>query len=150
MFELWSCPEIGEFSGPVTDADGNAIQMPATTIRDSDRLIEFWIKAQDAGWGFRWAVLQGDKEAFVGHVGFNSLGECSEIAYHLHPNHWGQGLMSEAAHAALEWRRDFDGCREFEAFIEPENLPSIVLVERLGFQATENFSDGARRYRMTV
>jgi ribosomal-protein-alanine N-acetyltransferase len=148
VFELWSCPAVIKYSGPVADAQGRAIQMPPESTVDTDRLIDFWISAQTAGWGFRWAILHSRSEVFIGHVGFNSLGDCSEVAYHLHPGYWGQGLMSEALRAAIEWRRDFSPCCEFEAFIEPGNLASIALAERLGFEATETFSEGARRYRM--
>jgi RimJ/RimL family protein N-acetyltransferase len=58
--------------------------------------------------------------------------------------------MSEAFLAAIEWRRKFALCTEFEAFIEPANLRSVTLAERLGFEATETSSEGTRRYRMAA
>lgn len=35
----------------------------------------------------------------------DSLENCSEIAFHLLPKHWGKGIMTEASQAAIEWRR---------------------------------------------
>lgn len=150
MFRLWSDPLVCRYSGTVTDYDRNVIQMPASTRASSDRIIEFWIRAAQDGWGFRWAVIVSCTDEFAGTVGFNSLGGCSEIAYHLLPRQWGRGVMFEASRAAVDWRRDH-GASEIEAFIEPENAASIALAVRIGMRATDAFSaDGAQRYRMAV
>ncbi len=149
MFHMWRQPEVQQHSGPAQDEHGEAIQLPALTREDSDKLIRFWIKAAEEGWGFRWALLLKAQGTFVGHLGFNSLSTCSEIAYHMNPEFWGRGLMTEAAQIALSWRRD-DGAREAEAFIEPENTASIALALRLGFAATGTFAEGAQRYHKSL
>ena len=146
MFQTWRHDAVQEFSGPAKDEYGNTIQLPARTHHDSDRLIQFWIKAAKDGWGFRWAILIEESDEFVGHIGFNSLTECCEIAYHMNPVFWGKGLMTEAAQAALE-RRSSEGATEIEAFIDPQNSGSIALALRLGMEATDTFSEGAQRYR---
>jgi ribosomal-protein-alanine N-acetyltransferase len=148
MFEMWRHDAVQEFSGPAKDEQGNTIQLPAQTHRDSNRLINFWLKASKDGWGFRWALLMQESSEFVGHLGFNSLHDCSEVAYHMSPVFWGKGLMTEAAKAAIEWRRS-NGATEIEAFIEPENSDSISLALRLGMRATNKFSEGAQRYCMS-
>lgn len=150
MFDLWSEGAVCKFSGVVKDHDGVIIETPVTSPVESDRIIDFWVRAAADGWGFRWAVmLQDSAEPFTGIVGFNTLEDCSEIAFHLLPKHWGKGLMTEASQAAIDWRRD-TGASEIEAFIEPENGASIALVTRLGLSATEDYSDGAQRYCMTI
>jgi RimJ/RimL family protein N-acetyltransferase len=78
--------------------------MPVQTSDDSDRLIGFWLKAAQNDWGFRWGIIFVDKDALVGHIGFNSLSECSEIAYHMNPKYWGNRFMTEEARAAISWR----------------------------------------------
>ena len=93
--------------------------------------------------------MSRDGGSLVGHVGFNALSDCSEIAYHMHPKYWGQGFMTEAATAALEWRKA-GGATEVEAFIESENGASVALAKRLGMRPTGTFSEGARRYRMRL
>ena len=150
MFSLWSDADVCRYSGTVTDYDRNAIEMPAATCAESDKIIDFWLKATNDGWGFRWVVRITDKDEFTGTVGFNSLNECSEIAFHLLPKYWGKGIMSEASIAAIQWRRSQGTCSEIEAFVEPENAPSIALIERLGMKATDVFSEGAQRYRLSV
>lgn len=148
MFRLWSHPEVCRYSGTVTDYDRNEIPMPAATPRDSDKIIDFWEQAAADGWGFRWAILLRSNDQFVGHVGFNSLGEVSEIAYHLHPDNWGQGLMSEAVGAAIAWAQASMPETVLEAFVEPANLSSVRLVHRLGFSATGRISEGAECFQL--
>lgn len=149
MFEMWQQPLVQQFSGVAEDEFQNEIPMPARTSHDSDRLIGFWLKAARDGWGFRWAVILSDGDRFAGHIGFNSLLDCSEIAYHLNPLFWGNGIMYEAATAAIAWRRN-NGATTIEAFIEPENEPSIKLALRLGMNETSTYVDNAQRYQMSI
>lgn len=66
----------------------------------------------------------------VGKAGFWKL---PEVGYILHPDHWGQGLASEAVAASIDHvfaSRDLD---QLTADVDPDNLASIRLLERLGF-----------------
>lgn len=149
MFEMWQQPAVQAYSGPAQDEHGDAIQLPARTHHDSDKLIRFWIKAARDGWGFRWALTLKAQNRFVGHIGFNSLSQCTEIAYHMNPGYWGHGYMTEAALAALAWRKA-GGADEVEAFIEPANSGSIAMALRLGMVATDTFAEGAQRYLLRL
>lgn len=150
MYKLWQQDKVHEHAGPVTDQHGNNIPLPAKCQSDSDRIIQFWLAAAGSGWGFRWAILLLEKEkSFVGHIGFNALGECAELAYHLNPDYWGNGIMHEAALAALHWIQ-LQGTNELEAFIEPSNAKSIALAHRLGMRATGTVSEGAEHYHMSL
>ncbi len=150
MFSLWSHPDVCRFSGTVTDYDRVEIPMPAASSEDSDRIIDFWQRAAVDGWGFRWAILERSSGHMVGHIGFNSIGPTFEIAYHLHPDHWGKGIMLDAAQAAIGWARRSHPGAELDAFIEPDNQGSIRLASRLNFVPTDEFSDGAQRYRLAA
>jgi len=145
MFLLWSRKEVCRYSGPAEDWEGNAIDLPAASPADSDRIIDFFERMAAAGRGFRWAlVMQGGRE-FVGAIGFNCLTPAAELAYHLRPEFWGRGLMREAAEAALAWvKRKSD--LPVEAFIEPGNGASVGLARRLGFAPTGMLKDGAEQF----
>ncbi len=147
MYRLWSHPDVVRYSGKVTDYDRTEIAMPASAPAESDKIIDFWRRAAADGWGFRWAVVERASNAFVGHIGFNSLGANSEIAYHLSPDHWGKGIMSEAGRAAIDWVLINNPDTVLEAFIEDANAGSIALITRLGFKATGTFNEGAQCYR---
>ncbi len=69
----------------------------------------------------------------IGKAGFFRL---PEVGYILHPDHWGQGLASEAVGAAIDHvfaTREID---ELTADVDPENQASIRLLERQGFVRT--------------
>jgi ribosomal-protein-alanine N-acetyltransferase len=149
MFLLWSCDEVCRYSGPALSWTGDPIKLPATSRVDSDKIIEFFVRAAEADRGFRWAVVKRDGGEFVGAVGFNSLSPAAELAFHLRPEFWGLGLMREAAEAALGWLQMHHPRLQVEALIEPRNAPSIRLTRRLGFQSTGMFQDGAERYVLT-
>ena len=149
MFAMWQQDAVQKYSGPAHDEYGDPIRLPARSDNDSDKLIRFWIKAAADGWGFRWALLSKESAAFIGHIGFNSLANCSEIAYHLNPDFWGQGLMREAARTAISWRKE-GGASQIEAFIDEDNTGSKALALRLGMVATDQFSEGARRYLLAL
>ena len=150
MFELWSAPDVCRYSGPVSDYEGNPVPLPAADALASDRIFEFWLRAASDGWGFRWAITDRATGQFIGAAGFNSLGPCSEYAYHLIPVHWGHGYMTEASEAAFRWIAETGTCREIELFIEPGNRRSVALAERLNFKAESDLREGALRYRRSV
>lgn len=150
MYKLWQQDKVHEHAGPVNDQHGNSIPLPAKRQSDSDRIIQFWLAAAASGWGFRWAILLTEEnKSFVGHIGFNSLGECAELAYHLNPDHWGNGIMHEAALAAIQWIQ-LQGTDELEAYIEPSNTKSIALAHKLGMKGTGTVPEGAERYHMRL
>lgn len=150
MYDLWADASVCKYSGTVKDYRGNAINTPVASHNESDLIIDFWLRAVADGWGFRWAILLLDADnTFIGTVGFNSLTACPEIAFHLLPRHWGQGFMTEASEAAIDWRRGH-GATEIEAFIEPENISAIALARRLGMKATDAVVERARRHRMSL
>ncbi len=150
MFELWSSPKVCKYCPKAIDAEGNPIQLPVVNAEESNKIIEFFIKYQKRNLGFRWAIKLKNSSDFAGSVGFNSLGECSEIAYHLIPKFWGNGLMSEACSASIEWVKEQIQPNEVEAFIVPGHIPSVRLAERLGFSSTGESREGAYRYLINL
>jgi [ribosomal protein S5]-alanine N-acetyltransferase len=146
MYRLWSRQEVCEFAGDGVDVDGHPFTLPAKSVADSDRIIEFFLHLQHAGTAFRWAAITESDTAFVGALGFNSLGRQPELAFHLHPDHWGAGLMSEACRAAMSWAVAERGAASLEAYVDAQNERSIRLLERLGFQSSTVSRDGALQY----
>ena len=146
MFALFADPEVCRFSGLARDAQGHEIVLPVTVRADSDRIIGLFLAGAAQGGWFRWAVLRRWDRRFLGAVGFNRLGEVSEIAYHLLSEFWGSGVMREAAGAALDWLRARPGHRVVEAQIQAGNHRSIALAASLGFQVAGEDEEGRLRY----
>jgi RimJ/RimL family protein N-acetyltransferase len=56
----------------------------------------------------------------------------TEVGWGLVRDAWGQGYAAEGATAAIQWAFDQLGWEEVIHVIDPRNLPSIALAERLG------------------
>jgi RimJ/RimL family protein N-acetyltransferase len=83
-----------------------------------------------------WVVEEKASGAFVGVIGFwePATWPGFELAYHLARRFWGQGYATEGARAALAhaftvWQRE-----HVISLINPKNLPSIRVAERIGEQ----------------
>jgi len=59
-----------------------------------------------------------------------------EIGFILHPDWWGQGIAREALAAVIERLFAERGLAEITADVDPRNLRSLALLERLGFRET--------------
>ena len=89
------------------------------------------------GWGL-WAVETRDSHAFIGFVGLHiptaalPFNPCVEIGWRLAHSHWGRGLATEAAQAAL--RVGFEVLRlpEIVSFTARSNLRSRAVMAKLG------------------
>ena len=148
MFALWKEFAVCEHSGPGVDSRGRPITLPARTHHDSDRLLEYWLERAAEGTGFRWAVILEAQQAFVGAIGFNSLGPCSEFAYHFVPRFWGVGLATEGSRLALTWSFSREA-EQIEFFIEAANTRSVHLATRLGFTKVRHDPRGIWRYSLS-
>jgi [ribosomal protein S5]-alanine N-acetyltransferase len=89
-----------------------------------------------AGEGILWAICLKGEEHLIGNVCFWRMDKPhfrAEIGYMLFPDHQGQGLMHEAAAAALDYAFQVMHFHSIEANVNPDNAGSIRVLERLGF-----------------
>ncbi|MEM1265775.1 MAG: GNAT family N-acetyltransferase [Pseudomonadota bacterium] len=145
VFALWSDPRVCAHAGIVKGLNGTVLTLPATDRGTSDQILDVWLRAIENRSGLRWAMMLKSGRAFVGTLGFKSLAGHYEISFHLLPEVWGQGLMVEAAEAAVEWAQK-DGADGIEAFVDPKNARSKGLLSRLGLRPTGVLLEGAERY----
>lgn len=108
-----------------------------------------WKTAADAQFWFeRMTALQaagGTVQYVIEHAALaRVIGSCllfrhepasarAEVGYVLGRQHWGQGLMLEAMRGLVGHAFDVFGLRRLEADVNPLNLASVRLLERLGF-----------------
>ncbi len=105
---------------------------------ESDALVErFNEEMAREGWGL-WAVEVAGGAPFAGMVGLhrvNAALPCApavEVAWRLHPDHWGHGYASEAARASLRHGFDDAGLDEIVAFTTTLNARSQAVMARIG------------------
>lgn len=90
----------------------------------------------------------------VGRVEATVTGQIAEIAYVFGPRWWGHGYATESTAWMLQHLRDTRTVTEFWATVDPENVPSIALLERLDFARVvhptyrpSSYDDGDLIYR---
>jgi [ribosomal protein S5]-alanine N-acetyltransferase len=126
MFVLYSDPRVMRYWS-----------FPAWTERSQAEqyLARAWA-AMEAGEIFPWAIADRATDVLIGALTFFSLHREQkrlEIGYSLSPDRQGQGLAADALRCAIGFGFDTVGLVRIEADIDPRNLASGKLLERLGF-----------------
>lgn len=101
-----------------------------------------WLRLQAegrrAGQGIAFAIVRPDApQDLMGVVGLNDRRDGdAELGYWLGVDHWGQGLMSEAARAMAAFGFDVWGLRQISSGHFNENPNSGRVLTKLGFKVT--------------
>jgi RimJ/RimL family protein N-acetyltransferase len=105
--------------------------VPHAALAETEAWVAESIAAMARGDGHDFAVLRDGR--LVGRVAF-WMG--NEIGFLFHREVWGQGVAREAVGALL--RHGFEALRftSVRADVDPRNLRSLTLLERLGFKRT--------------
>jgi len=96
------------------------------------------------GFGPYAAEFRGDG-TFIGFIGLSipsfqtHFTPCVEIGWRLAADHWGQGLATEGARAAVRYGFEILGLEEIVSFTVPRNTRSRRVMEKLGM--THNPAD---------
>lgn len=118
---------------------------PAESVAEEENYLENimpkrWIEQNiPAGYGI---CLKGSNKV-IGSVDFNHrhADDVLEMGYLLHPDYWGQGIMSEAAHALLEVGFNLVGLHKIEIGCYSYNKASHRVAEKLGFTLESKIRD---------
>ncbi|HEX7525531.1 MAG TPA: GNAT family N-acetyltransferase [Gaiellaceae bacterium] len=114
--------------------------------------VERWIRRWEAdGIGTFVVVLENDGR-LLGRVGplvwnartwetssFDAAGDDAqvELGWALAREHWGNGYATEAARAVRKWLYDTHGLERLISLIDPENVRSARVAEKLGAEPAE-------------
>jgi len=109
---------------------------PLQSIEGADDIINSFT-GEEPRTRHRWVLVRKQDGAKMGTCGFHcwkpSAGT-AEVGYDLYPDFWGHGYMVEAMQAALRFAEDQMRILRIDAEIYPDNLRSVALAERLGFE----------------
>lgn len=128
LYGVFGDPEVMRFS------DGGV---------QSREWTEGWIRSQlehYVEWGFgKYAVLEQSCREVIGYCGLAfhpDLGGQPEVdlGYRLARPFWGQGYATEAARAVIAYAFDTLALRRLVARIDPQNLASLRVAEKLGMR----------------
>lgn len=138
LFEIRSNQEVMRFMG----------RDKMKSVSESEDLIKSVTESFKSGTGINWGITERSADLMIGFFGFWKIdaSNCrAEIGYALHPDHWGKGYMNEAARTLIDYGFKKLGLHSIEANVDPRNLSSIKLLEKIGFKKEAYFRENFLR-----
>lgn len=127
LFAIFSDPEVVRYwSRGVWTELAQAEEMIAAAVRD-----------YDDGSGLRYGIVitaTGELIGVASLFAFNRDNRRCDIGYVLASRYWGQGYVSEALVPVLEYAFGAIGMNRIEADIDPRNIASSRVLEKLAFR----------------
>ncbi len=98
---------------------------------------------QKHGFGRLAVELKGEGK-FIGFTGLKYLEDLGEVdlGYRFMRPYWGRGIATESGSACLELGFNILGLDRIIAMVIPENVGSIRVLDKLGFQFEKEMMDG--------
>lgn len=109
---------------------------PFTQIEQAQELFEKNDRGGSAGEFVPWAIAQRADDALIGTCALFGIDEThrrATIGYALARAHWGHGYAQEALRLALGHAFGALALNRVEADVDPRNVPSCRVLERVGF-----------------
>lgn len=126
-FQMNLDKEVSKYTG-----DGGVVDMA-----EMERRIKGDVLGDYAKYGFgRLAVSLKETGKFIGFAGLKYLEDFEEVdlGYRFMSAYWGMGLATEAGKACIKFGFESLKLNEIVAFVLPENIGSIRVLEKLGFK----------------
>lgn len=125
FFSLNGNPEVMRHTGEALLSSLDAARRAIAAYPDFDTV----------GYG-RWACVLKETRAVIGFCGLKYLPELEEVdvGFRFLPEHWGQGLATEACIASLDFGFTTLGLDRVIALVLPANAASIRVLEKAGMK----------------
>ncbi len=128
-YEHFSSPEIVWGGGGQGPKD-----MSAARKEFREYLIDLYMKRR----GFRWIIMLKGEGKPIGTLGYYKWNldrsYQAEMGYDLAKEYWGEGIMTEAMKAVIDFGFRRMKLNRIEVFIMPRNKRSIKMIKNLGFK----------------
>jgi ribosomal-protein-alanine N-acetyltransferase len=115
----------------------------------SEEAAQAKIQIKGPPWWRYFAIVDRESANGIGSLSFKQKNGQWEISYQLRRDFWGLGLATEAITEGLRWFFSTTEQGEVSAVTQVDNVRSCRLLERLGFDSTEEFTyrdEVVRRY----
>lgn len=139
-YDIYSDPEVKRY----LEDTGGLLE----SIELAKKYIEHGITFEKKHGFYLWAVETKHTQTVVGNCGFLPIEKDVfevEMSYHFAQKYWGQGYASEASKACLDYAQKHLNFKILMAYVHPENLPSIKILENLGFEYS-GMDEGDKAY----
>ena len=126
LFQVWSDPEVATYMNisPFSD-EKQAVEM-----------IQVLANLAEDNQAIRFSIIEKESGTIMGSCGYNYLDyehARAEIGYDLAKAYWGKGYAAEAVSALVDHGFTSLKLNRIEAKVDPRNVNSIKLLEKLEF-----------------
>lgn len=126
LFKIWSDPDVTKFMNVSCFTDENQAKEMINLLDDLSRDSK----------AIRFSIIIKESNEIIGSCGFNSFdfeNEKAEIGYDVAKSYWGRGYASEAICTLLDHAFSSLKLNRVEAKVDPGNVNSIKLLQKLNF-----------------
>ena len=136
LFAYFSNPEVGPDAGWQPHADKSVSRGVLHQFMDSGEV---------------WAVVDRRSRRVIGSIGLHEEkrrdnANCRMLGYALGKDHWGKGLMTEAAQAVLRYAFETLCLEMVTVYHYPSNSRSSRVIEKCGFHYEGTLRRGTTRF----
>ncbi|MEB2281398.1 GNAT family N-acetyltransferase [Lysinibacillus xylanilyticus] len=134
LFKIWSDPEVTKFMN-ITNF---------THEEQANDMIKLFDELAEERKAIRFTIIEKESNEIIGSCGFNAFDEVNasaEIGYDLAKAYWGKGYAPESISALIDYAFTTLNINRIEAKIEPGNVNSIKVVEKLNFTFEGTFQE---------
>lgn len=123
LMDLWGNAEVMKYCGG------------AGSRKQEENSLMFYLRMYEENGFSPYLVKLIETDEMIGVCGFNppSFEHDAELMYHFKREYWGQGYATEAAIGCLEYARKSLSIKRIGASIDPANLASRKVLEKIGF-----------------
>lgn len=134
LFKIWSDPKVTKFM--------NIINF--THEEQAKEMIELFDQFAEEYKAIRLTIIEKESNEIIGSCGFNSFdvkSATTEIGYDLAKAYWGKGYAPESISALIDYAFTTLDINRIEAKVEPGNINSIKVLEKLNFTFEGTFQE---------
>lgn len=105
-------------------------------ISEAEKMILGYNEGLKNMWEMRWGIVLKESGKLIGTCGFHAISDYDkriEIGYDLNRDYWQKKIMKEALSLIVGFAYRESDVNRIEAYVEPPNVSSRILLERLGF-----------------
>lgn len=126
MYDNWACdPEVTKYLR----------WAPHQSVEVTSGLLKSWVALYKEPNYYHWAIVLKENDMPIGSIGIldvSELDDSGEIGYCMGKNWWGQGLMTEAAKAVIDFAFKKAGFHRLEAYHSVNNPASGRVMQKAG------------------
>jgi len=114
------------------------------TIQDTEKLISIITELLEKNDGINWGITLKDNPVLIGNICLFNLQKehyRGELGYLLTPEYYRKGIMNESIEAVINYGFETMKLHSIEAQVNPENTPSINILEKNKFVREAYFKE---------